>query len=131
MYNKKLYIGLYYFSFIGTIILCLLLAKGPIRYYNYEFYLIGGLPVLVLFLNILLTIVFTILLIVRKNIVKPNILFPIIYIVFILLVLLVCHLFNGRVLMPYMHYSYYIVFIIIDNLLLNVYSLLSIEKKSK
>ena len=100
MYNKKLYIGLYYLSFIGTIILCLFLVKGPITYYNYEFSLVTGLPILVLLLNILLTIVFTILLIVRKKLSKVNILFPIIYIVFTLLVLLVCYLFNDRVLIP-------------------------------
>ena len=131
MYNKKLYIGLYYLSFIGTIILCLFLVNGPITYYNYEFDLVVGPPILILMLNILLTIAFTILLIVRKKLSKVNILFPIINIVFTLVVLLICYLFNNRVLIPYMHYSYYINFIIIDNLLLNIYSLLSIEKKSK
>ena len=56
---------------------------------------------------------------------------PITYIIFTIIVLIICILFNNKLVIPYIHYSYYLKFILINYILLNTYSLLSIKYKKK
>lgn len=134
MDNKKTYIYLYYFSLILTLFACFL----PIIFMNnidpnslaYSYLGLSELSFFILFINIVLVIIFTIFLIKRK-IKSINIVFPIIYIAFTIIVLIICHLFDNRLIIPYIQYSYYIYFILINYTLLNIYSLLSFNKKKK
>ena len=134
MDNKKTYIYLYYFSLILTLFACFL----PIIFMNnidpnslaYSYLGLSELSFFILFIDIVLVIIFTIFLIKRK-IKSINIVFPIIYIAFTIIVLIICHLFDNRLIIPYIQYSYYIYFILINYTLLNIYSLLSFNKKKK
>ncbi len=128
MNNKKIYVLLYYVSVLLSIFVCiipkLLLTNG-----NYYIHL-SELSHIIIFINILLIIVFTIFML-KKNLEHVNILFPIIYIVFTVIVLIMCVLFNNKIVIPYIHYSYYIQFILINYTLLNLYSILSFSKNNK
>lgn len=125
MNNKKLYIPLYYLSLLLTLCICIIPTHHIEQYLT-----LSKLSVLLIIINILLIIIFTVLLI-KKGINKINILLPITYILFTIIVLIICILFNNKLVIPYIHYSYYIKFILINYILLNTYSLLSIKYKKK
>ncbi len=132
MNNKKLYLYLYYASlFVTALMMILLLVKSPAKYYNGEYELVSGFGILACIINVILVAVFTVLFGIRKKLDKVNILFPAQYILFTLIVLVLCHLFNNKLLIPYVHYSYYNVFILFNYTLLNIYSILSIGKKRR
>ncbi|HOZ89211.1 MAG TPA: hypothetical protein PK737_03165, partial [Bacilli bacterium] len=79
-------------------------------------------------INIILVIVFTILLIIMKKITKVSLLFPISYLGFCLVMALIAIYYNDIVGVSWMHYLYFLSFIFIDYLLLNIYSLISLLK---
>lgn len=82
-------------------------------------------------INIVLVILFTIKILQKQRDLNVNIMFPIVYMVFTFIILLRCNLFNRRLVIPNIQFTYYIVFILINYLLLNIYSVLSFEKNSK
>ena len=131
MTNKK-YIILYYLSFIIT------LSFMVFSSYKYsELVSLGEYSLSEVFfdlkdnilgiINIILVIVFTVLLLKKKKLQKENILFPIAYICFFTIVVVLCYLFNNKVIIPYMHFSYYLFFINVGYFFLNGYSLLTIK----
>lgn len=126
MNNKKVYIYLYYFALILSIFTCIIpsILKTTNTYVN-----LSRLSFILILINAILIIIFTILLIKRK-LNNTNIIFPIIYILFTIIVLIICILFNQRLIIPYIQFSYYIKLILINYLLLNIYSILSINKKT-
>ena len=132
MNNKKTYVFLYYFAFLLSILVCSIPSilritfVSDIEAYNGYFYL-STFSYCLTFINIVLVIIFSILLI-KKKLNSVNILFPILYILFAIIVLVVCILFNKRLVVPYIQYSYYINFILINYFLLNLYSILSVDK---
>lgn len=133
MNNKKLYIFLYYLSLISSIFACIMSCTLPNNMINsnssFEIYMnLSCISLWLIFINIIITIIFTIFLI-KKQLNKVNILFPIIYILFTIIVSVICILFNDRLVIPFIHYTYYIQFILINYTLLNLYSLLSINKR--
>lgn len=133
MNNKKLYIFLYYLSLILSIFVCIMSCTLPNNMINsnssFEIYMnLSSISLWLIFINIIITIIFTIFLI-KKQLNKVNILFPIIYILFTIIVAVICILFNDKLVIPYIHYTYYIQFILINYTLLNFYSLLSINKR--
>ena len=67
----------------------------------------------------------------KRNLNSVNIFFPIVYVVFTVIVLVTCLLFNNRLLEPYVQYPYYLNFIQINYMLLNIHSILSFNKKQK
>ncbi len=124
MNSKKVYICLYYLAFILSIWVC---AIPRILQNNLNIYVdLSRLSYLMVFANIVLVITFTILLI-KKKLGKVNILFPIIYILFTIIVLVICFLFNSRLVIANIQFSYYIKFILINYVLFNTYSILSIN----
>lgn len=78
-------------------------------------------------INLILIIIFSIKLF-KHKLDKINILFPIIYLLFLIIVVVVAILMNDKLIIPYIHYSYYISYILINYLLLNIYSVLSFKK---
>ena len=133
MKNKK-YLVLYYFSFIVTI-----LFTGFSTYKSMELLEIGDINFtsllsnmtgnILLFINIVLVIIFTVLIICKRKLVIDSLLLPIIYISFFTIVVLLSFLFNNKVMVSYLHFEYYAFFINIGYLILNCYSLLLIKYK--
>lgn len=125
MNSKKLYSIFYYISLLLSIFVCIIPKILPSN--DYFYINLSGLSHIIIFVNAMLVTVFTILLI-KRNLEKVNVLFPIFYIVFAIIVLIICALFNNRLIIPYIHYSYYIQFILVNYTLLNIYSILSFKK---
>ena len=131
---KKKYLLLYYLSFIIT-----LLFIGFATYKNLGLFAMNDISfssvlsemiqIIILLINIVLVIVFTVLILRNKKLEIDNIWLPIIYISFLVLVLIMCFLFNNKVMVSYLHFEYYALFINIGYLLLNCYSLLLIKYK--
>ena len=127
MNSKKIYSVFYYIALLLSIFVY---AMPNILPSNVSFYIqLSELSQIIALVNVILVVFFTILLI-RGNIDKVNIMFPIIHIVFTIIVLVICALFNNRLVVPYVHYSYYIQFILVNYTLLNIYSVLSFNKSS-
>jgi len=61
-----------------------------------------------------------------KNI---NVMFPLIHLIFSALVILLTFIMNDKLIIPYIHFDYYETFILINYLLLNIYSSLSFYKR--
>lgn len=78
-------------------------------------------------INIILVIIFSLKLI-KKRIDKVNILFPVSYLLFCIIVIIICFIMNTKLIIPYIQFSYYIGFILFNYILLNVYSILSLNK---
>ena len=79
-------------------------------------------------INLIFIIIFSIK--VFKNKLKnTNILFPIIYLIFSIIVVIISFIMNSKLVISYIHFSYYVSFILFNYLLLNLYSILSIHKK--
>ena len=133
MKNRK-YLLLYYLSFFITIIF-----TGIATYKNMELLEIGDINFTsllanmtgnaLLFLNVVLVVVFTSLIIKKRKLVIDNLLLPIIYVCFCAFIVILCFLFNNKVMVPYLHFEYYAFFINIGYLFLNCYSLLLIKYK--
>ncbi len=136
MKKNTIYIVLYYISFIISLSLIflpnLLLNKFGLGEEITE-YLVSNTFISIMLegINIILVILFTIKILQKQKVLNVNIMFPIIYMVFVFIILLGCNLFNSRLVIPNIHFTYYIVFILINYLLLNIYSVLSFEKNSK
>lgn len=78
-------------------------------------------------INIILVIIFSLKLI-KKRIDKVNLLFPVSYIIFCIIVIIICFVMNTKLIIPYIQFSYYIGFILFNYILLNIYSILSLNK---
>ena len=133
MKNKK-FLLLYYLSFVITI-----LFTGFATYKNLELLEIGDIGFvsilsdmmqnIIFLINMVLVIVFTVLLLRKRKIVVDSLWLPIIYVCFFTIVLVMCLLFNNKVVIPYLHLGYYTSFINVGYLFLNGYSLLLIKYK--
>lgn len=67
-----------------------------------------------------------------KNKIKNiNVLFPIIYIIFVVVVIIIAFMFNSKVFVSFIHFNYYSLFVLFNCLLLNLYTVLSIERSKK
>lgn len=124
MSKSRIYIALYYTSLIA-VILIQILTSSFITIFSDSSYP----PNLLLDIaNIILIIIFSIRLI--KNKLKDvNIFFPILFLVFSIIVSLLAFIMNNKLVYPYIHFNYYITFILINYILLNIYSLLSFTKR--
>lgn len=136
--KTKNYLIIYYICFIITILI--------IGFSNYNFISIttmspdgkyvpsilecimsGGL---LYYLCVCLVLIFTFLIIKKKKLNVKNLLLPVAYIIFTIIILIISFLFNNKVIFPYIHFNYYVQFILIGYLLLNIYSILSIKFKN-
>ena len=129
--KTKNYLILYYLSFILVMLLTFIVSYG---YSIFGDDLSGlfyyGSP-LIFLVSRLITIVFTVLLIVKKNVEFDSILFPCSFLVFFVLVVGLCFLINTKSILEYVHFAYYSRIIILYYLFLNIYSLLCIDFKTK
>lgn len=125
MNKPKIFVVLYY--------LCLILSIGLVIYSSSVITEFGvsiweDITSVFIFLNIILVLIFSLGLIKRK-LKNINIIFPIIHLIFMLIVVVLMFIINNKLVMPYIHFDYYISFILFNHLLLNLYSVLSINKK--
>ena len=67
--------------------------------------------------------------VIKKKLLVGKILFPIMMIIFTILAFICAMLFNDRVMVPYVQFGYYVRFILLGHLLLDIYTLLGIKYK--
>ncbi len=132
MKKEKTYIYLYYLCFILSIILYI----APYQLVEIFSQDTSNLTIrslfntAVLLINFILVIIFSIFL-KKKKFTSGNIIMPIIYIVFWIVIITVCFLFNRRLVIPNLQFTYYAKYIYIGYLILNVYSVLCFKNKKK
>jgi hypothetical protein len=130
--KEKKYLVLYYISFVITLAFSIYSTYKTRNLYsigddaNIVSNLLGNVLV---FINFVLVIIFTILILKKKKIKVDNIILPVCYILFSIIVVVLCLLFNDKVIIPYMHFEYYLFFINIGFLFVNSYSLFLINYK--
>ena len=130
MNSKKVFLSLYYIALLLTIFVVYIPNLLP-NYNEFNIYVnLSSFSIFLVFINFVLIIIFSILLF-KKEINKVNILFPLLYLFFTIIVLILCVLFNKRLIIPNIHYSYYINFILINYTLLNIYAILSFNNVKK
>lgn len=126
MNSSKNYKIVYYLCFSLTLV-AVSLTQCFISYYNVLF---GGLNIFLGIVNTILVVVFAFLTAKRK-LHKVKTMFPIIYLLFLIVIMATSFAYNSIAVIPYLHFNYYITFILCNYILLNIYSLLSIPKKRK
>lgn len=117
---------LYYICFIVTLFIWISASK-VIDVYAID--IRTGSNSILGILNLVFVIIFSIK-IFKNKLKNTNILFPIIYLIFSILVVIISFIMNNKLVIPYIHFSYYVSFILFNYLLLNLYSILSINKNS-
>ena len=124
MNNIKLYKVLYYVCFLVTSIIYIL-STSKISYF--------GIPTAVYFdrilaiVNLILVIIFTIK-IFKSKINRITNIFPIIYLLFLIIICILSIFTNNKLIIPYIHYCYYLGFVLFNYVLFNVYTILSLKK---
>lgn len=130
MKNIKIFKILYYVCFIVSLILSFCIFG--LNYFVDEIYndFIGstGFGGILVIINILLVLIFSFGLLRKRKIKEINNLFPILFLVFTIIVVGVSFVFNSILIIPYIHFNYYISLILFNYLLLNIYSVLSLSK---
>ena len=124
MNNQKTFKSLYYVSLILTILIYFL-SLQPITIFG------SGMLLPLNFILGVICLIFVLIFTIKGlkgKINNVNVLFPIIYLLFLIIVSIIAVVLNSKLIIPYIHYNYYISFILINYLLLNIYSLLSISK---
>lgn len=84
----------------------------------------GKINLLLGIINAILVIIFSIKSM-KKKLKNVNVLFPIFYMIFLILMILLMFVMNNKLVLPYIHFNYYGALILINYLLLNIYSVLS------
>lgn len=115
---------LYYVSFVLSLITWIV-TSNLVNIFGIN---IGiGINQILLIVNLILVIVFSIRTI-KNKLEKVNIIFPISYLIFLVIVVILTFIMNNKLMIPNIHFSYYITFILFNYLLLNIYSNLSFFK---
>lgn len=127
MNNSKSYNILYYIIFALTAFS----AIGLEHVVTPMGYSISTPDIVILFIiNLLLVLIYSIGL--RKKVSKnANVLFTIIHLLFFIVLFIIGCLYNSKLIIPYMHFSYYLKLILINYIFLNIYSIMSLEKNKK
>ena len=120
--DNKVKLGLYYVCALLTIII--LYGNNGIWSHANKSSLLTTISVI----NIVLTITVTILLF-KKSLKNYKVITPITYIIFYVLMTMIILAFNPKLRWAYMLGSYYVTFILIGYTILNIYTILSFEKK--
>ena len=132
MYSKSI---LNVINIILTIVFSILLLKNikMKSLYNILYFiaLIFIIIMSLIFSNFLLihlvTMIILCILLVKNKLESVNILFPIAYLIFFAIVILIMFLFNNKLIISYIHFDYYLNFVLFNYILLNLYSILSIK----
>lgn len=132
MKKEKSYIYLYYLCFILSIIIYIIPYQfiGIFSPDTSNLTIRSLFNTIVLLINLILVILFSIYL-KKKKFTPGNIIMPITYIVFWIVIIIVCFLFNSRLVIPNLQFVYYAKYIYIGYLILNVYSILCFKNKKK
>lgn len=118
--NNSMFKKLYYFCFGINIVLFV---------FSVLTFSFNGLVNIILFaINFILSLIIIISFMKRRKINNVNTAFPIIFIVFSVIVSIIAIIYSFRLFIPFMHINYYISFIFINYLMLNIYTMLSISK---
>ena len=120
--DNKVKLGLYYVCALLTIII--LYGNNVICSHANKSSLLTTISVI----NIVLTITVTVLLF-KKSLKNYKVITPITYIIFYVLMTMIILVFNPKLRWAYMLGSYYVTFILIGYTILNIYTILSFEKK--
>ncbi len=126
MNSSKNYKIFYYLCFSFTLI-AVSLTQSFISYYDVLF---GNLNIALGIFNTILVVIFASLTAKRK-LSKVQTMFPVLYLLFLIIILATSFLYNLIAVVPYLHFNYFITFVLFNYILLNLYSLLSIPKKRK
>lgn len=118
---------LYYFCFAFSVLIWFC-AFNSVNKFGID--IRTSLNMILSILNLLLVIIFSIKLI-KNKLDNINILFPIFHLLFMIIITILAIVMNGKLIIPYIHYGYYISFILFNYLLLNIYSILSFNKNKK
>lgn len=124
MNNQRTFKILYYVAFALTILIYFL-SSQPITIFG------SGMLIPLNFILGVICLIFVLIFTIKakkKKLNNVNILFPISYLLFLIIVSIIAVVLNNKLIIPYIHYHYYISFILINYLLLNIYSALSISK---
>ena len=125
----KKYLMMYYFSFLITITLVIYTNYKALNLLNVgKINISNDFSNCIFLIDFIMVIIFTVLIFKKKKISVNNTLLPVVYICFFIVVLILCFLFNSKVIIPYMHFGYYLIFINIGLLFLNIYSFALIKK---
>lgn len=124
MNNTKLFKILYYLCFLFNLFVTFISFRLITLYLSNP-----SVNVLLGIINFILVIIFTILLIKKRRLNNINILFPIIFLISSIIILFIAFLFNYKLIIPYIQINYYVSFILFNYTLLNIYAILSLEKK--
>ena len=120
MNKEKNYKIIYIISSILTIIGSILFITIVDNTYNAPY-------ILLIMINILMFILFIIMNRKRK-LKKSNIVLPIIYIIFLIIMLILSFVINNYTLVKYIHFPYYFNFVLVADVMLNIYTLLCLSK---
>lgn len=126
MNNSKTFKILYYISFFVSLILSIIALATTTSIDGNLFIDIKN--IILIIINIILTILFSIKLVKKQKIDNINIIFPILFLIFSFLIIINIITYNSILIIPFIHLNYYISFILINELLLNIYSIISIVK---
>ena len=132
--KNKIYLVLYYVSFLVTTLFLgfsIYKSTGLLEYFEGSFSDIMSRIISNVFsvINLVLVIIFTFLILRKKKFNAQNSIFPILYLAFFTIIVIICFLFNNKVMVTYVHFSYYSVFVCVGYLILNVYTFLLIKYK--
>lgn len=146
--NNKLFKVLYYISFLLVIFTLIsyirvLVSNFPDDFILSDYLMLNGylmgehyslldpLHLILLYINIIFVILFTCLLILKKDLKNVNILFPLLFILYLIILFVISNLYTDILMIPFIQYEYYLGFIYAGYLFLNIYTLLSFEWKNK
>lgn len=120
MNKQKNYVIVYTIASILTLVFSIFSMIITEEVYNLVY-------MLFMIINVILALIFYIK--IRKNkIKKQNILLPIIHIIFLIVMILLSLVINSYVIVPYIHFAYYMNFVLISDLMLNAYTILCLSK---
>lgn len=128
MKNSKAFLILYYISFLLSLSFCIYsryITINKIIGTSSEITFILGLT------NLILVLIFTLSLIKKRKLDKPNLLFPILFLLFVIFVLIICFKYNEFIIIENIHLSYFCSIVLIAYILYNIYALLSLKKIKK
>ena len=123
MHNRFIYNILYYITFIIMMATALYLRSIEIIF---ETPLVYPVAFLMIITNFILTIIYSIKLF-KKHTQKASIFFPIICLIFTVIIYIISYLYNEKLIIEYLQYSYYYSFVLFNYILLKIYSILSLN----
>lgn len=126
--NKSFGFKVLYYVCFALSLLTWIIASKSVNVFGLSIE-VGTAPILGL-LNFILIIIFSVK-IIKNKLENVNILFPIIYLLFLIIVIILALVMNNKLMIPNIHYGYYLSFILFNYLLLNIYAILSITKLKK